>query len=148
MYNVMTALRADLVFSYWIYVWYIFYALKITNISPKFPLIIGLIDNIIMLFLMLVYGTSKETIFYFIIINTLIKVVPLYYLRNEVIMMKDIYFTVSLFIIFIFWLHINRQSLIGNMKLIHDSLLYGQNNTPFMALLNKLKNNFKTLRIL
>jgi hypothetical protein len=144
----MAALRADLVFSYWIYLWYILYAFKITNFSPKFPLILGLIDNIIMLLLMLVYGTSKETIFYFIIINTLIKVMPLYYLRNESIKWIDIYFTIFLFIVFVGWLHLNKQSLYGNIKIIHDSLLYGQNKTPFMAILNKIKNNFKKLQVL
>jgi hypothetical protein len=144
----MAALRADLVFSYWIYFWYILYAFKITNFSPKFPLILGLLDNIIMLFLMLLYGSSKRTIFYFIIINTLIKVVPLYYLRNEKLKIKDIYFTIFLFIIFILWLHLNRQSLFGNIKLIHDSLLFGQDNTPFMAFINKFKNNFKNLEVL
>ncbi len=144
----MAALRADLVFSYWIYLWCILYAFKITTFSPKFPLILGLIDNIIMLGFMLVYGTSKETIFYFILINTLIKVVPLYYLRFEQLKMKDIYFTVVLFIIFVLWLHINKQSLFGNIKIIHDSLLYGQNKTPFMALLNKIKMNFKNLQVI
>jgi hypothetical protein len=144
----MAALRADLVFSYWIYLWYILYAFKITTFSPKFPLILGLIDNIIMLLLMLVYGTSRETIFYFIIINTIIKVVPLYYLRNEPIKWRDIYFTVFLFILFVGWLNLNKQSLIGNLKVIHDSLLYGQDKTPFMALLNKLKNNFKNLQVI
>jgi hypothetical protein len=143
----MAALRADLVFSYWIYLWYILYAFKITNFSPKFPLILGLIDNIIMLLLMLVYGTSKETIFYFIIINTLIKVVPLYYLRNEPIKSIDIYFTIFLFVIFFGWLHFNKQSLFGNIKLIHDSLLYGEDNTPFMAFINNVKKNFKNLQV-
>ena len=147
-YIYMAALRGDLVFSYWIYFWYILYSFKITIYSPKFPLILGLIDNIIMLFLMLVYGTSSRTIFYFIVINTFIKVVPLYYLRNEVVKINDIYFTIILFIIFIFWLHLNKQSLFGNIKLIHDSLLFGQDKTPFMALLNKLKKNFKNLQIL
>jgi hypothetical protein len=144
----MNALRTDLVFSYWIYIWFILYAFKITTYSPKFPLILGLIDNLIMLVLMLVYGTSRRTIFYFIIINTLIKIVPLYYLRNQPLNMKDIYFTVFLFIIFVFWLHINEQSLIGNLKLIHDSLLYGQDKTPFMAFLNKFTRNFKNLEVL
>jgi len=144
----MPVLRPDLVFSYWVYFWFILYAFKITNYSPKFILTLGLIHNIIMLSLMLMYGTSKRTIFYFIIINTLIKVAPLYYLRNEPIMMKDIIFTILLFIIFIIWLHINRQSLYGNAKLIHDSLLYGQDKTPFMALINKLKINFKNLEVL
>ena len=144
----MAALRADLVFSYWIYLWYILYAFKITNFSPKFPLMLGLIDNIIMLLLMLVYGTSRETIFYFIIINTLIKIVPLYYLRNEPLKLRDIYFTCFLFILFVGWLHLNKQSLIGNLKVIHNSLLYGQDKTPFMTLLNKIKNNFKNLQVI
>ena len=108
----MAALRADLVFSYWIYLWYILYAFKITNFSPKIPLILGLIDNIIMLLLMLVYGTSKETIFYFIIINTLIKVAPLYYLRNEPIKWIDIYFTIFLFVIFFGYILINKACLV------------------------------------
>ena len=144
----MAALRADLVFSYWIYFWYILYILNFTIYSPKFPLIIGLLDNFIMLVLMLAYGTSKRTIFYFILINTLIKVVPLYYLRNETIKMKDIWFTILLFGIFVLWLQLNSQSLIGNIKLIHDSLLYSKGATPFMALLNNIRNNFKRLEIL
>lgn len=144
----MAALRVDLVFSYWVYLWYVLYSFNFTEYSPKFPLILGLIDNLIMLIMMLLYGTSKRTIFYFILINTLIKAVPLYYLRNEKIKMKDIYFTLLLFVIFIFWLHINSQSLIGNLKIIHDSLLYGKNKTPFMALLNNIKKNFKNLEII
>ena len=141
-------LRFDLVFSYWIYIWYILFAFKITNFSPKFPLILGLIDNIIMFILMLLYGTSRTTIFYFIIINTIIKAMPLYYLRNEKIKIKDIYFTIFLFGIFILWLHINKQSLVGNLKLIHDSLLYGKDKTPFMAFIKKFQNNFKEIRII
>jgi len=144
----MAALRFDLVFSYWIYVWYLLYALKIINYSPKFFLILGLIDNFFMLIMMLLYGTSKKTIFYFIIINTIIKVVPIYYLRDEKIRMKDIYFSLVLFIIFVIWLHMNEQSLIGNIKLVHDSLLYGKDNTPFMNLLKKIKINYKNLSVI
>jgi len=144
----MSASRIDLVFSYWIYIWYVLYEFKLIKYSPKFPLLLGLIDNIIMLFLMLMYGTSRRTIFYFIIINTLIKAVPLYYLRNQTIKMNDIYFTLGLFCLFIIWLHINEQSLFGNMKLIHDSLLYGKDNTPFMSFINKLKKNFEVLEVL
>lgn len=144
----MAALRADLVFSYWIYVWYILYAFKVTIFSPKFPLILGVIDNLIMLVLMLMYGTSRRTIFYFIVINTLIKIVPLYTLINEPIKFRDIYFTTFLFGIFVLWLHLNKQSLVGNIKIIHDSLLFGQDKTPFMALINKLKKNFKSLEVI
>ena len=144
----MAALRADLVFSYWIYTWFILYELKLIEYSPKFPLILGVIDNLIMLFIMILYDTSRRTIFYFIVINTLIKVVPLYYLRNEEIKLKDIYFTCGLLLLFVFWLHLNKQSLVGNIKLVHDSLLYGKDQTPFMALLQKIKSNYKTIEII
>lgn len=144
----MSVLTPDLIFSDWIFFWFILYVFKITTYSPKFPLILGLIYNIIMLVLMLMYGKSKSTIFYFIIIITMIKVLPLYYLRNEVVIMKDILFTIILFIIFVIWLHLNDQSLYGNAKVIHDSLLFGQDKTPFMVFINKLKINFKNLEIL
>jgi hypothetical protein len=141
----MTSLRFDLVFSYWIYVWYILYALHATSYSPKFPLVLGLFDNIIILIMMILHRKSIETIFYFIVINTFIKVIPIYYLRNEKIRMKDIYFTICLFVIFIIWLYMNKQSLTGNAKLIYNSLLYGKNNTPFMALLQQISQKYKNV---
>jgi hypothetical protein len=144
----MEALRIDLVFSYWIFIWYLLYIFKFISYSPKFPLIIGLVDNIIMFIMMLTYGTSYKTIIYFVIINTFIKVMPLYYLRNNLIKMRDIYFTIILFTIFIIWLHINSQSLIGNTKTIYDSLLYGKNKTPFIDFMNIIQNNFKNMKIL
>ena len=54
----------------------------------------------------------------------------------------------GLFLIYIIWLHINNQSLIGNIKIIHNSLLYGKNKTPFMNLLSKIETNFKTLEVI
>lgn len=133
-------LRVDLVFSYWVYIWYLLYVFHFTYYSPKFPLALGLLDNIIMLLMMITYKkTNWKTILNFITINMLIKVVPLYYLQNETIKSKDIYFTLGLFLLFIIWLHINSESLIGNMKDIHDSLLYNKNKTPFMALLDYIR---------
>ena len=144
----MVALRVDLVFSYWIYVWFVLYIFKYTIYSPKIALTLGLLDNIIMLFLMIAWSTSLKTIIWFIIINTLIKVVPLYYLRKEPYRIKDLYFTGGLFFIYIIWLHINSQSLVGNIKVIHNSLLYGKNETPFMNLLSKIEGNFKKLEVI
>jgi hypothetical protein len=136
-------LRPDLVFSYWIYVWFLLYFFQCTNYSPKFALLIGLIDNIVMLLLMILFGTTMTAIINFVIINTIIKIVPLYYLRKERIVIKDIYFTCILFLLFVIWIHLNKQTLVGNLKIVHDSLLYGQNRTPLMSLLSKIKKNFK-----
>lgn len=141
----MAKLRVDLVFSYWIFIWYILYVFKYIRYSPKFALLLGLIDNIFMFIFMILYGTSKKTIFFFILINTCIKVLPLYYLKNESIKLKDIYFTIALFFVFVLWLYMNEQNLVGNLKLIYTSLLYGKNETPFMSLVEKIEKNFKNM---
>ena len=142
------ALRPDLVFSYWIYAWFILYVCKYLKYSPKFALILGLLDNTVMLLLMILFGTSIRNIFYFVVVNTIIKIFPLYYLRQEQITWKDFYFTCGLFILFIVWLHMNEQSLIGNIKIIHDSLLYGKNKTPFTRLLSSIEKNYKNMQVL
>ena len=143
----MKALRTDLIFSYWLFVWYLLYIFNYTTYNPIFALMLGLIDNIIMLILMLYYNTSKRTIIIFILVNTLIKVVPLYYLRKVVVKWKDIFFTCVLFLIFILWLHLNKQNLVGNIKTIYDSLLYGKDHTPVMALISKMEKNFKNIKL-
>jgi len=138
-------MRIDLVFSYWIFGWFLLYLGKFTSFSPKFALILGLIENIIMWILMIIYGTPLFTIGYFILINLFIKIIPLWYLRKEYIQLNDIYATIGLGVLFIVWLHINHKSLIGNMKLIHESLLYEKNNTPFISFMNQFKKNIKKI---
>jgi hypothetical protein len=100
-----------------------------------------------MLFLMIHYNTPIKTIVIFIIVNTLIKIVPLYYLRKDMLKWKDVYFTGVLFLIFILWLHLHKQNLVGNVKLIYDSLLFGKDKTPVMALINKIEKNFKNIQL-
>jgi hypothetical protein len=141
----MNRIRIDLVFSYWVYLWYLLYILKFTKYNPKFAIGIGIIDNLIMLCLMLYFGTKIQSIIMFIIINTIIKIIPYYTLRNTTLKIKDILFTLFLFILFIVWLHINKQSLKGNLKLIYFSLIYDKNKTPLMNLLQKIKNNYINL---
>jgi hypothetical protein len=145
----MLPIRADLVFSYWVFGWFLLYSVfGIPRFSPKFALAIGLFENMFLFTLMLSYGTKMQTIVQFVFINTFIKVMPLYYLRHERIAWKDVFFTLGLFIVFVIWLHLNHQSMVGNMKLIFDSLLYGQGKTPLMSFLNQFQKNFQQLKII
>ena len=133
----MKSLRFDLVFSYWIFAWFILYLFNITTFSPNFAFILGLIENIFLLIMMIIRGTKRITIFYFLIINFLIKVLPIYYLRAETIRIKDVYMTTLLFVIFILWLDLNNISIIENIKVIYKSLIYGENKTPFMKFISR-----------
>lgn len=99
--------RFDFGFSYWIFVWYILYKCKITSYNPKIALIIGLFENILVLFAMLYYNNKILYIFVFVIINILIKLIPLWTLRNTSYKWVDFYAAFLLFIIFSIWLNIN-----------------------------------------
>jgi hypothetical protein len=112
--------------------WYLLYILQIVKYSPKFAIGLGIIENTILLCLMFYFGTKTKSIIIFLIINVIIKIIPYYTLMSEKIKIKDVFFTLVLFIIFIIWLHINKESLPENLKKIYDSLIYGKNKTPLM----------------
>jgi uncharacterized membrane protein len=139
----MTNIRPDFVFSYWIFAWYLLYELKVTTFSPKFSLILGLIENIIMFILMIHFGSKINTLVLFIIINIFLKVIPLYTLRNETFNIKNLYFAICFFAIYIFWLHINHVTLQGSLKEVYESLIHNKNNTPFMQLFENISKKYK-----
>ena len=135
----MGALRFDLVFSYWIFAWFLLYFFKFTNNSPKFIIIIGIIHNSILLLNMIIHGTKIFSIISFITINVFIKILPLYYLRNEKIKVDDIYVSSFVYLLFVVWLKINGEDIKNNLKKIYNSVLYDKNNTPFMRLVEYIR---------
>lgn len=141
------ALRIDLVFSYWMFFWYILYAFKFTKYSPKFIIGLGIIENFIMLLLMFYYKTKSITIIYFIIINFFIKIVPFYMMLNEKIKISDIYATIVIFLIYSLWVYLNGETVIEYHNKIFDSLIYNKNETPFMSLMSYIQKYFKDYNI-
>ena len=126
-------MRFDLVFSYWIFAWYLLYILNFTKYSPKFAIMIGIIENIVLLIFMSLNGANRRTIGYFILVNTFIKLLPFYTLRHDTIRVKDIQATVILAIIYVGWIFLNNQSITGNYKLVYDSLTKNKDTMPFLA---------------
>lgn len=132
-------MRFDLVFSYWIFAWYLLYILNFTKYSPKFAIMIGIIENIVLLIFMSLNGANRRTIGYFILVNTFIKLLPFYTLRHDTIRVKDIQATVILAIIYVGWIFTNNQSITGNYKLVYDSLTKNKDTMPFLALVSYVK---------
>lgn len=127
--------RLDYVFSYWIFAWFVLYYFKIVSHSPLFILLFASIENVV-LFIIHIINFIIDNSYYnffkligFIIINFCIKVLPLYYIikiENDVktfeelfklINKDDILISLYLFIIYIFWLFINKAICIKNYKL-------------------------------
>ena len=113
--------RFDLLFSYWIFAWYLLYIFKFVDASPKLALILGIIENLALLYSMIfIQSQPLKSVLLFIIINTCFKVIPLYTLSNEKINIeKDVQNTTIVFTIFIIWLFIVNR----NIKKVRENLL-------------------------
>ena len=106
----MEYLRLDYVFSYWIFLWFILYELKLVKYSPKFIIIIGIIENLGLFSYFIYKKSSFYNIAKFIIINIFIKIIPLYLVWKDKIIWNDIIASLVLFLIYLLWLVINNRS--------------------------------------
>ena len=131
----------DYLFSYWIFVWYLLYFFRITKYNPKFVLICGVIENIILLFFMIYYNTNLNVIIFFIFGMFIIKIIPTYIIWNTIIKWKDILFTFILFFIYIIWLYINNKSLYYVFNEIKQ-VVFNKKKFPLTELLLKIYNYF------
>ena len=131
-------LRADYIFSYWIFAWFLLYYFKIIkNYNPFFAIILGLIFNTLQLLGYLYYKNYKKSLL-FIIANIFLKIIPFYLIKNKTIKQKDILFTIFLLIIFIIYSRYNRKN---QIKSFIKSLKSKNIDSPFSYYLNKLFNN-------
>jgi hypothetical protein len=132
--------RPDLIFSYWIFAWYIVYILGINKkYNPKFALILGLIENSFTLFLLFYYGTKIRLTIFFFIMLLLLKIIPLYTVWNTRIHKKDVVSSIVLFTIYLFWYFIvNKQTLSYAIKLKNDFIFKNKTNTPGIIVLNRI----------
>ena len=131
----------DYLFSYWIFVWYLLYFFRITKYNPKFVLICGIIENIILLFFMIYYKTNLNVIIFFIFGMFIIKIIPTYTIWNTIIKWRDILFTFILFFIYIIWLYINNKSLYYVFNEIKQ-VVFNKKKFPLTELLLKIYNYF------
>jgi hypothetical protein len=130
-------MNIDLVFSYWIFAWFILYQLKIVKYNPQFALLCGLIENLFILSLMIYYKNSLLFIVSFIFINFFLKILPLWLLRKTRFSIKDIFATIILFLIYILWLKFNKINVKKFFKDIFKNIKNNRPCTPFISFVNK-----------
>ena len=92
----------DLLFSYWLLLWYILYRYKVTIYSPKIWFIIALIYIGLATIYMLYIKINLVFISIFLCISFFVKVIPLYIIRKDKYKTNDFLF--GLLIAFIYWL--------------------------------------------
>ncbi len=132
--------RFDLLFSYWIFLWYIVYILSVTTYNPTFALVFAALENFMMLAFM--YKTKIDTVIFFIIIIVLFKLIPLANI-NRRIHTRDIYATMILFFIYCVWLYVNGHTLYYVFKVSKD-VIDNKTDLPFTSVVKsflKIKRN-------
>ena len=138
----MKLIRVDLFFSIWILVWYILYMFEITIYNPKIW-IIFILFGIFIISCILLYNKKYVALMIFIAFNIIIKVIPLWTLRNSTIFIHDFFVGLFLFIIYNFWLLYNNETLYTIYNKLTNSLLYDKEyNTSIIYFLNSIKNSF------
>jgi len=151
-----TKYRFDLVFSYWIFAWFLLYWFRVIPYSPKLAMCLSILENAILLGIMVfLLQSSMETVTKFAIINMFIKAIPLYAVWNDKINWKqDIIRLIILFGIYAIWLYINSSALSkGENEILKNSIgaNASRNNivrylippiTPGMLLYDDLKKYF------
>lgn len=128
--------RIDFIFSYWIFAWYLLYMARITVYSPKFGLIIAVIEAIISF--LLIKTADRFTMVSTLIIVSCIKIIPLITLWREPIKQIDIWVLFVLFIIYNVWLGLHGETMISLYKKIQLLLDKNTHQLPGMYILSKL----------
>lgn len=93
----------DLLFSYWLVLWFVLYYFHIISYSPKWMLILAMIYISIIIIIMIYKRLSSIKIFIFFVLAIIFKVIPFYLIRNDSIKIKDIIFGILLFLIYFLW---------------------------------------------
>ena len=95
----------DLLFSYWLFLWFLLYYFHIISYSPKWMFILAMIYISIIIIIMIYKRLSSIKIFIFFILAIIFKVIPFYLIRNDSIKFKDIIFGILLFLIYFIWVY-------------------------------------------
>lgn len=129
-----------LYFSLWIYIWFILYHYKYTDFNPLFALIIAFVIGYVLFIIpMLKNNVSISYLFYFTIIALIIKIIPIYLIKNDEVKANDILFTFTLFAIYLLYMKYLYNLSFYNYynKLLNKLIDEDKKNTHFFCLINK-----------
>ena len=135
--------RFEFTFSYWIFAWFLLYYFGATPFNPKIWLIIALSLNILGEINRIIFTKWTRTWsdnFTYIIANIIIKVTPIWILRDSPFKLADFVAGIGLFFVFIFWMFFRLGSInaiLTYQKDVKDRLTEKKAATPLINLLHK-----------
>jgi amino acid transporter len=136
--------RFDLVFSYWVFAWWLLYMAGVLPAwtSPLLALIVGAAENIILLLWMIWKQYSWRIIALFVILNATMKGLPIWTLirwqHQRVHLWPDLPLLAAVFCVYIGWVLLWGRSISGQVRGLMQGYMTGQvrgDNAPGTAFL-------------
>jgi hypothetical protein len=148
-------IRPDYLFSYWILLWVVVYYFCgrakesskwskyiYENMNPLFLLWLALAENIVVFVKILIYNPTLSIIGKDLAMMLLIKVLPIYILRNgKIKILENILFGMMLFIIYNIYLWFNGQNAYDIYTKVDKYILGDENRTPLFQIFLWLSSN-------
>ena len=141
--------RFDFHFSYWIFLWFLLYILKVVTVSPLFALWLATVYQIAVIFVLITNNSYHFFDVLLLIFSGLvvIKLMPIGYLlkydnKNRKINKQDVLWTFILMGLYLVWIEINGLNYLSYLK---NQWIEKRINTPAVNYLRKnIHNILKT----
>jgi hypothetical protein len=105
-------MKLDRFLSIWIFIYTIAYLLKIVPYNPIILISIALIFFVLSLFIIVKNLNERSLLTYYLIINFIGKIIPLFIIINDKITNNDIIFTVYFILIYVIYMLIMNEDII------------------------------------
>ncbi len=132
------SIRPDFIFTYWVIAWYVAYMVKLTSYNPKWALLTGIILNVTLAIIVIIRSGFTASVITFLLINLILKGVPLYTIYKTKTTINDIYAVIGLFAIYTLWVNANGTTVVKQNVKIYESILHSKNESPIMRAVSKI----------
>ena len=133
-------MNSDLLFSNWIFIWFILYICNLIPYSPKLIILFGFIIIIGIIYYLYINNASTYNLLKFTLLNLFMKAIPIIILYNIPITWDDLYFSISIFIIYLIWLDINDTDFFMIYKKLINNYINDRTNTFVSNLYDNIYN--------
>jgi hypothetical protein len=124
------------IFSYWIFVWFLLYYFKLTKYNPLIILIIGYIITFGEWLYLIFMGANNYNIIKFIIINVIIKIIPILLIYNSKTTYKDLIIGLYIFLAYLLTMAIMKIDPYKIYKKMLNTYLYDDNK--YKSIISKM----------
>jgi len=142
-------IRPDFLLSYWIITWFIAYYFLDTstpigkfiksNANPKLAVILAFLENLVTFIYLIFMNSDTLILVRYIIMMIVIKIYPIYLLRNDPIKFpNDVFLFIAVFIIYNIYLYFWETDIIKVYTKTFISIHENKNETPLFKLFNWL----------